>query len=220
MRLHEQALKCDFADKDKELKQQIELSTNSSKLRKYSFQNPRTLHELVTTAKTFETMKIQTEEIEKHSENEDVSKISRRKFATEKTIRNEQHPQAEKTTTIKDNKRHATGLEVNFHMLTNDQPSGKRATHEGKTDHFARICRSTPQQKMGQNQREETFNNLFFSLFLLSCQQTKNVTNRPVNTRTDHRTDNFPKRQLSRDLLYYKHQRNRNIYYFCICLKC
>ena len=96
VRLHEQALKCDFDDKDKELKQQIELSTNSSKLRKYSFQNPRTLHELVTTAKTFETMKIQTEEIKKHSENEDVSKISRRKFATEKTIRNEQHPQAER----------------------------------------------------------------------------------------------------------------------------
>ena len=55
--LHEQLLKCEFADKDKEIKQQIELSTNISKLRKYSFQNPnQTLQDLLTIAKSFELM--------------------------------------------------------------------------------------------------------------------------------------------------------------------
>ncbi|XP_066916478.1 uncharacterized protein [Clytia hemisphaerica] len=89
VRLHEQALKCEFTDKEKEIKQQIELSTNSSKLRKYSFQNPqKTLNELLTIAKTFETMKIHTEEIEKQAE--DINKISKRKLASNSSNYREQ----------------------------------------------------------------------------------------------------------------------------------
>ena len=34
VRLHKQALKCEFTDNEKEIKQQIEISTNISKLRK------------------------------------------------------------------------------------------------------------------------------------------------------------------------------------------
>lgn len=66
IRLHEQAMKCQFSAKDTEIKQQIELSTTSTKLRRYSFQNPdKSLQDILAMAKTFETMKIQTEEIEK-----------------------------------------------------------------------------------------------------------------------------------------------------------
>ena len=51
VRLHEQAIRCEFADKSKEIKQQIELSTTNTKLRKYSFQNPtKSLNDILTIA--------------------------------------------------------------------------------------------------------------------------------------------------------------------------
>ena len=65
VRLHEQAVKCQFPDVDLAIQQQIKLCTTNTKLRKYSFQNPKkSLQELLSIAKTFKSMKIQTEEIE------------------------------------------------------------------------------------------------------------------------------------------------------------
>ena len=144
VRLHEQALKCEFADKDKEIKQQIELSTNSSKLRKYSFQNPqKTLNELLTTAKTFETMKIQTEEIEKQSE--DINKISKKKLTSNATNYRDQKSDT--------NTCYRCGGD--FPHTTKCAALGKTCNSCGKPDHFSRVCRS--RQKMGRNQREGNY---------------------------------------------------------------
>ena len=144
VRLHEQALKCEFADKEKEIKQQIELSTNSSKLRKYSFQNPgKTLSELLTIAKTFETMKIHTEEIEKQSE--DINKISKRKLASNTSNYREQT--SERRTCYR------CGGE--FPHSTKCVALGKTCNSCGKPDHLARVCRS--RQRMGRNQRDGTY---------------------------------------------------------------
>ena len=78
IRLKEQATKCEFHNVDIAIKQQIELSTNNNKLRRYSFQNPgKTLQELLSTGKTYESTKIQTERIEKDSKSaeEDISAV-------------------------------------------------------------------------------------------------------------------------------------------------
>ena len=160
VRLHEQALKCEFTDKDKEIKQQIELSTNNSKLRKYSFQKPtKTLSELLTTAKTFETMKIQTEEIEKYSENEvDVNKLSRRKYASQRNSTKQSTPANKKEEG--NYKKHSStcyrcGGE--FPHANKCPALGKTCNSCGKTDHFARVCRSTPPRNMGRNQRKGNY---------------------------------------------------------------
>ena len=163
VRLHEQALKCEFADKDKEIKQQIELTTNSSKLRKYSFQNPRkSLSELLTTAKTFETMKIQTEEMEKHSEYEvEVNKISRRnKYTDPKNNTKQSTVPHRKDQSYKKSPRTCYRCGGEFPHANKCPALGKTCNSCGKTDHFARVCRSTPRptkQKMGRNQREGSY---------------------------------------------------------------
>ena len=76
-------------------------------------------------------MKIQTEE-KNTPKTRTSTKFHEENSQVTETIRNEQHPQAEKTTTIKVNKKHATGVEVNFPMLTNVQHSGKRAARAEK----------------------------------------------------------------------------------------
>ena len=66
IRLKEQGQKCDFHNLEHEIKQQIELTTNNNKLRRYSFQHQtKTLQELLRTGKSFEDMKIYTETVEK-----------------------------------------------------------------------------------------------------------------------------------------------------------
>ena len=66
MGLKEQRPKCGFTDLIREIKQQVELATCSSKLRRYSFQNPdKSLSELSTIAKSFEDMKIYVDKVEK-----------------------------------------------------------------------------------------------------------------------------------------------------------
>ena len=72
IRLKEQAAKCGFADTDLNIKQQIELTTTSNKLRMYSFQNPeKTLQELLTTGRAYEQTSKQMEEISKKKEVKD-----------------------------------------------------------------------------------------------------------------------------------------------------
>ena len=69
IRLKEQAVKCNFNDTDRELEQQIELMTCNNKIRQYSFQHPgKILQDILNIAKTFETIKIQTEKIQNNSE--------------------------------------------------------------------------------------------------------------------------------------------------------
>lgn len=73
IRLKEQAAKCNFTDTDKEIKQQIELMTANNKLRQYSFQHQdKTLQEILSIGKTFESIKIQTEKITKSTEKENL----------------------------------------------------------------------------------------------------------------------------------------------------
>ena len=80
IRLREQSAKCNFANTDIAIKQQIELSTSSNKLRRYSFQNPgKTLQELLTIGKTFETAKIQTTQLEKDcTESTEINAVPQR----------------------------------------------------------------------------------------------------------------------------------------------
>ena len=69
--LKEQAAKCNFADNDREIKQQIELMTSNNKLRQYSFQHQdKTLQEILSIGKAFESIKLQTEKITKRTEND------------------------------------------------------------------------------------------------------------------------------------------------------
>ena len=78
IRLKEQGQKCDFHNLEHEIKQQIELTTNNNKLRRYSFQHQtKTLQELLTTGKSFEDMKIYTETVEKQ-ESTPVNAITRK----------------------------------------------------------------------------------------------------------------------------------------------
>ena len=74
IRLREQAGKCGFDNTDLNIKQQIELSTNIEKLRLYSFQHPdKTLQELLTIGRTYETTTKQILEISKNKlKDEDI----------------------------------------------------------------------------------------------------------------------------------------------------
>ena len=150
VRLHEQAVKCDFADKDKEIKQQIELSTSSTKLRKYSFQNPgKSLSELLTIAKTFETMKIQTEDIEKHAEQEAINKLSKKQLTNTADRPYQDFKQNKPSKTC-----YRCGGE--FPHARRCAAIGKTCHSCGKPDHFATVCRSSQpsrQPQMGRNQR-------------------------------------------------------------------
>lgn len=158
VRLLEQSSKCEFNDKDMEIKQQIELSTINSKLRKYSFQNPtKTLSEILSIAKTFETMKIQTEEIEKRSENEaDVNKISKRRNGNQRN--SNRKPPTQRTNTHKQNKRSSTCYRCGgeFPHINKCPALGKTCSSCGKADHYSRVCRSKS-RNMGRNQREGNY---------------------------------------------------------------
>ena len=73
--LKEEAAKCNFTDTDREIKQQIELMTSTNKLRQYSFQHQdKTLKEILSIGKAFESIKIQTEKITKSIENDNLEK--------------------------------------------------------------------------------------------------------------------------------------------------
>ena len=147
VRLHEQAQKCDFGNKELEIKQQIELSTNNSKLRKYSFQHPKkTLQELLTTAKTFEAMKIQTEEIEKQA-SEDVNALRKKT--------------APKFTTSHHRTKTCYRCGGEFPHARDCPAAGKTCYSCGKRGHFSNVCKSSTKEKhhaMGKNQRKGYYN--------------------------------------------------------------
>ena len=80
IRLREQATKCGFTDIDKSIKQQIKLSTVNSKLRRFSFRNPRkTLQELLTEGKTLEDVSIQSETLDR-AQKEDVNAVNKSQY--------------------------------------------------------------------------------------------------------------------------------------------
>ena len=156
VRLHKQAAKCDFTDKDKEIKQQIELSTTNTKLRKYSFQNPgKSLNELLTMAKTFETMKIHTDEIEKQTEQEAVNKLSKKHSSINKNEKPKYVSSRESQRRTKNRSCYRCGGE--FPHKQKCAAIGKTCHSCGKQDHFVRVCKSSQQSrkpKMGRNQRQ------------------------------------------------------------------
>lgn len=158
VRLHEQAMKCDFTNIDTEIKQQIELSTNSSKLRKYSFQNPgKSLQEILSIAKTFEVMKIQTEELEKRAVTEDINAVA------------DKHKEQGKIPNFSSKRTHPSRYEKYCYRCGGPFPhpdtcpaSGKICNSCGKPGHFARVCQSTRSQpnprskeQRGSNQRTQ-----------------------------------------------------------------
>ena len=70
VRLKQQALKCDFkANMDIEIKRQLELATNNTKLRRHSFNNPElSLQDFLIYAKNLEDIKSQVEAVDRPKE--------------------------------------------------------------------------------------------------------------------------------------------------------
>ena len=171
VRLHDQAVKCDFTNTDKEIKQQIELSTNNSKLRKYSFQNPgKSLSELLTIAKTFESMKIQTEEIENQStatKTEEINKMSKKHF----------QPRSERRKTATKPNKSCYRCGGEFPHTQKCAAIGKTCNSCGKQDHFAKVCRSSQHRntKMGRNQRHGNYKNLSIPFNIPRKHQTRKI---------------------------------------------
>ena len=100
-------------------------------------------------------MKIQTEEIEKYSEN--VNKISRRKFESDRNNTKRTAPASRKDNNYKSQQKTCYRCGGEFPHANKCPALGKTCSSCGKTDHFSRVCRSTPQQKMGRNQREGSY---------------------------------------------------------------
>ena len=77
IRVKQQALKCDFGNKNSKVKQQLLLATSSNTLRRYCFRNGKlTLGNLLTYVKTLEDAEYQIEVIKKMSKDiEDVNLI-------------------------------------------------------------------------------------------------------------------------------------------------
>ena len=161
IRLKEQAVKCNFHSVDRAIKQQIELSTCNNKLRKWSFQNKeKTLQELLSIGKTFETTKIQTDTLIEAYKELEINAIKR------------PHP-GNFNPTIYHNTSLAK-LPKECYNCGGTYPHAKVCPAQGKTcfscskvGHFSHLCRSTPRgppqrnpthRKPGQNYRTQPAN--------------------------------------------------------------
>ncbi|XP_047139063.1 uncharacterized protein LOC124814981 [Hydra vulgaris] len=150
VRINKQAIKCKCADKDKEIKQQIVLCTNISKLRKYSFQNPnKTLQDLLTTAKTFELMDHQIEELEKETIKQKVNTVKKTKFL--------QTSQAPHETETKLLKRTCYRCGNEFPHTNKCLALGKSCHSCEKIGHFATVCKTRKQNEQNTRIHQEKY---------------------------------------------------------------
>ena len=163
IRLKEQAVKCNFHCVDTAIKQQIELSTNNNKLRKYSFHHSgKTLQDLLKIGKSLEDMKIQTETLEEALKEPDVNAVTR----------NTTQPQGNRFLTHNhDVTRSKTQTCFNcggpYPHHQSCPARGKTCNNCGKLGHFSKVCRSkkysilpisNTKYKTGENHRNRDFN--------------------------------------------------------------
>ena len=135
IRLREQATKCGFTDIDKSIKQQIKLSTVNSKLRRFSFRNPRkTFQELLTEGKTLEDGSIQSETLDR-AQKEDVNAVNKSQYPGKQNFK------LRGMSTSEPPKRcfRCDGI---YPHQGNCPAFGKTCKKCGITGHFARCCKT------------------------------------------------------------------------------
>ena len=150
VRIKEQATKCDFkTNLEEEIKQQIELSTNSSKLRKYSFRNPdfltyaRTLEgtnqeaDTVNQNKSEEVNAIRREERNRNDRPVTSTRISGKDLSYTKSSSHNPHPHKQSA-----KKCYRCGGEYPHPHRTQCPAENKTCNNCGKQGHFARCCLS------------------------------------------------------------------------------
>lgn len=214
IRLKEQAGKCEFADSDLNIKQQIELSTTNNKLRVYSFQNQeKTLQELLTIGRTYEETKKQVEVLTKtkaketDGEEETVNFANKRRFG-----KNNYHERGMSN----NNKKNCYRCGGKFPHKAQCPALGKTCNKCSKKNHFASVCKTS--QKRGgnpNNSRNKPLNSVYYthspsqlyenleplhldeSLFAMSVNKNKAVCDmgsesKSVSDQSDARVFNKP----------------------------
>ena len=142
IRLKEQAVKCNFNDTDRELEQQIELMTCNNKIRQYSFQHPgKILQDILNIAKTFETIKIQTEKIQNNSELDKTDDIN--------TVKKENPRFGKNTFSFRGGMSNSTQQSKKCFKCGGQQPHPSFCSTEskfcnkcGRRGHFANCCKT------------------------------------------------------------------------------
>ena len=152
VRLREQAKKCNFHDMDKNIKQQIELSTTDGKLRKFSFRNPtKTLHQLLAEGKVMEDIAIQTLRLEKSViSSQDVNAV---KKSTKRFGKNNFSPRG----MSKSNTNKCFRCDGAYPHQQTCPAIGKECKKCKKTGHFARCCKTKPQTSFPPRNRTNNF---------------------------------------------------------------
>ncbi|XP_065682332.1 uncharacterized protein LOC136095539 [Hydra vulgaris] len=195
VRLNEQAIKCEFADKDKEIKQQIELCINISKLRKYSFQNPnKPLQDLLITAKTFELMDHQIEELEKETiKQKEVNTVKKTKFP--------QTSQAPDETETK-------SLKGTCYRCGNEFPHtniclalGKFCHSCRKIGYFATVCKTRKQNEQNTRMDQEKYkrNEKGYTKLLNTIYKDTNESENPQSMLNEGELYSVNAKQISND---------------------
>ena len=143
IRVKEHAMKCEFdANLEKEIKQQIELSTNNNKLRRYSFRNPGlNLKDFLTYARTLEETGKEADDVEqKVHKNEEINAVKDRRY-TPKIGKNKY---TRSTSSHVKKPCYFCGGEYPHPKNRPCPATNKTCNNCKKSGHFARCCRSKP----------------------------------------------------------------------------
>ena len=148
VRVKQQGNKCDFgANTEKEIKQQLVLSTNNNKLRRYAFKNTEvSLTDFLTYAKQLEDSELKADEVAKtNKQEEEVNKLTRQlsKFGKNRNLGTGTSHFKSGNTCFR-----CGGI----YPHPNSCPAeGKECKKCLKTGHFARCCKSSEGRKLRGN---------------------------------------------------------------------
>ena len=143
IRVKEHVMKCEFdANLEKEIKQQIELSTNNNKLRRYSFRNPGlNLKDFLTYARTLEETGKEADDVEqKVHKNEEINAVKDRRY-TPKIGKNKY---TRSTSSHVKKPCYFCGGEYPHPKNRTCPATNKTCNNCKKAGHFARCCCSKP----------------------------------------------------------------------------
>lgn len=152
IRLKQQANKCDFGTNlDKELKQQIVLSTHNSKIRKHAFKNTAiSLADLLIYGKHLEDADQQADDVERSmNPQEEINRLTKKL----ETLRGKNLSSRGNSSSRKDNYK-------TCYRCGNDYPHSQACLAEGKEcnkchkiGHFARCCKSSARGPISRGRR-------------------------------------------------------------------